>query len=398
MRSEHWIAKNLGVMVGFAGLLGGLSEMQLSSSKTARRKLAFAVMTLAAIHYLAAQASTPPAMDSYRFTIAANPVTTGPLPGHGLAQHPFLYCGEFDYVHPDQTMYLVRDGKVAWTYSIPTNLMVYGKSEMAELGDCTRFSNGDILFSYRWGARIVTPEKKIIWDYHAAPNTEIHSAQPAGKNRVLIAQNGAPTKLFLINTVTGNVEKELALPTPYPNSAHGQVRRAHLTKAGTFLVGLMEEHRVAEFDADGKEVWSFACPDTWTGPRPKNGGTISAWDAIRLKNGNTLISGDEYGYVLEVNPKGEIVWELGKNDLPGYPLDVVQEIGRLDNGNTVISNWVAGNVKSDNWPSTIQIIEVTPAKKVVWALRQWNNPDLGPASSIQLLDQGGAPENGDLQR
>jgi hypothetical protein len=145
-------------------------------------------------------------------------------------------------------------------------------------------------------------------------------------------------------------------------------------------------------------VWSFACPDTWTGPRPKNGGTISAWDAIRLKNGNTLISGDEYGYVLEVNPKGEIVWELGKNDLPGYPLDVVQEIGRLDNGNTVISNWVAGNVKSDNWPSTIQIIEVTPAKKVVWALQQWNNPDLGPASSIQLLDQGGAPENGDLQR
>jgi hypothetical protein len=40
----------------------------------------------------------------------------------------------------------------------------------------------------------------------------------------------------------------------------------------------MEERRVAEFHADGKEVWSFTCPDTWTG--------------VRLKNGNTLISGD----------------------------------------------------------------------------------------------------------
>jgi hypothetical protein len=102
--------------------------------------------------------------------------------------------------------------------------------------------------------------------------------------------------------------------------------------------------------------------------------------------------------VLEVDPKGEIVWQLGKNELPGYPLDVVQEIGRLANGNTVIANWVAGNTKPADWPSTMQIIEVTPAKKVVWALRQWKDPDLGPASSFQLLDQPGVPENGALQR
>jgi len=326
-------------------------------------------------------------------------VTTGPLPGRGLAQHPFLYCGEYDFIEPYQTIYLVRRGQVEWTYSIPTQMMVYGKPQMAELGDCTRFSNGDILFSYRWGASIVTPQKKIIWDYRAAPNTEIHSAQPAGRNRVLLAQNGAPTKLFLINTVSGKLEKELALPTAYPERPHGQVRRAHLTIAGTFLVGLAQEHRVAEFDADGKEVWSFTAPDTWeAGPRPRNGANLSAWDAVRLKNGNTLLSGDEYGYVLEVDSKGKTVWELGKNEIPGYPLDVVQEIGRLANGNTVIANWVAGNTKPDNWPSTIQIIEVTPAKKVVWALRQWMDPDLGPASSIQLLDQPGVPENGELQR
>jgi hypothetical protein len=375
--------------------------MQLSFFTAARRILALSVVTLAGIHFLAAQTSspsTPPSATNNNISaIATNPVTTGPLPGHGLAQHPFLYCGEWNFIEPNQTIYLVRHGKVEWTYSIPIDVTVYGKPQKAELGDCTRFSNGNILFSYRWGASIVTPQKKIIWDYRAAPNSEIHSAQPAGKDRVLLAQNGAPTKLFLINTASGKVEKELALPTPYPDRVHLQVRRAHLTKSGTFLVGLMEEHRVAEFNADGKEVWSFTCPDTWTGPQPK-WGKFSAWDAIRLKNGNTLISNDEYGYVIEVNPKGETVWELGKNELPGYPLDVVQEVGRLANGNTVITNWVAGNTKPEDWPSTIQIIEVTPAKKVVWALQQWKDPDLGPASSIQLLDQPGVPENGDLQR
>lgn len=200
-------------------------------------------------------------------------MTTGPLPGHGLAEHPFLYCGEYDYIHPDLTMYLVRKGKLEWTYSIPTNMMIDGKSKMAEFGDCTRFSNGNILFSYRWGASIVTPEKKIIWDYRAAPNTELHSAQPAGKNRVLLAQNGAPGKLLLINTVSGKIEKELALPTTNGEGIHVQMRRAHLTKAGTFLVGLMEERRVVEFDAEGKEVWSYKCPDIWTGPRPTHTAT-----------------------------------------------------------------------------------------------------------------------------
>jgi hypothetical protein len=324
---------------------------------------------------LSGQTQAPPG------TYAIRP---GPLPGHGLAEHPFVYCGEFDYVDPQQTIYIVRDGKVAWTYSIPTRMMVHGKSQMAELGDCTRFTNGDILFSYRWGASIVTPEKKIIWNFEAPPDTEIHSAQPAGKNRVLLAENGAPTKLVIVNTKSNKVEKELDLPTAHPDQIHGQVRRAHLTPAGTFLVGKIEEHQVVEYDQQGKEVWSVQIPGDW--------------DAVRLKNGDTLISGNQHGFVKEVNPKGDVVWDLEPQDLPGFPLDVVQEVNRLANGDTVIANWIAGDNKPDQWPNTVQIIEVTPEKKVVWVLSQWSDPDLGPASSIQLLDQPGIPEKGELQR
>jgi hypothetical protein len=68
---------------------------------------------------------------------------------------------------------------------------------------------------------------------------------------------------------------------------------------------------------------------------------------------------------------------------------------RLPNGNTIINNWFnewSGKVDPANAP--IQAIEVTPDKKVVWALRSWTPPaDLGPATSIQLLDVPGAPEN-----
>jgi hypothetical protein len=306
-----------------------------------------------------------------------------PLHGRGLAQHPFLYCGEWNYIHPEQTMYVVRDGKVAWTYPIPLDVVVHGKPEKEEYSDCTRLSNGNILFSRRFGAEEVRPDKSVIWSYDAPPNTEVHSVQAIGKDRVLLMQNGNPAQLLLINVVTGKTEKSLVLPTG-GTSIHGQFRRVRMTKAGTYLAAQMDLHKVVEYDAFGKEIWSVSVP--------------YAWSAVRLKNGNTLIGGDQGAFVREVNPKGTTVWEITKDELPGFPLADVQEVQRLSNGNTVLCNWIAGNNNPASWPQSVQVLEVTPDKKVVWALRQWENPNLGPASSIQLLDEPGVPEDGDMQR
>ena len=294
------------------------------------------------------------------------------LPGKGLSQHPFLYCGEWQQRGKfDQTIYIVRGGKVVWTYSIPSP---------EELGDCTMLSNGNIIFSRRLGASEVTPDKKIVWNYQAPPNTEIHTAYPIGKSRVLVMQNGTPPKLLVIRKATGKIEKELTLQTD-PGSIHGQFRHVRLTRANTFLVAHMNMGKVIEYDWSGKPIWSVDAP--------------SAWAAVRLKNGNTLISGNQHGYVREVNRKGETVWEVNKNDLQGITLYTVQEADRLANGDTVICNW-SGSLPLESWADTVQVVEVTADKKVVWALKDWQT--LGPASSIQLLDEPGIPENGDLQR
>ena len=123
----------------------------------------------------------------------------------------------------------------------------------------------------------------------------------------------------------------------------------------------------------------------------------SAWSAIRLHNGNTLISGDGQGYTREVNPNGETVWEFTKTDAP-FKIGNTQTANRLANGNTVICNWIAGNPKTEEWAGTVQVFEVTPDKKIVWALSSWSKPDLGTCTYIQLLDEPGNPDNGGLQR
>jgi hypothetical protein len=92
--------------------------------------------------------------------------------------------------------------------------------------------------------------------------------------------------------------------------------------------------------------------------------------------------------VIEVNKKGETVWEFSQKDIPALKLYQMQVAIRLENGKTVISNWCVNGIKKpENWPGSVQYFEITPDKKLVWALSQWNEPDLGPGSSIQLLDE-----------
>jgi hypothetical protein len=318
------------------------------------------------------------------------PVPTAPamvapavLPGHGLAEHSFLYSGEWDYRgNRDQTIFVVRGGKVVWSYAIPIK---DATGTLQELGDATMLSNGNIVFCRKVGASEITPDKKIIWNIDAPQGTEIHSVQPIGLDRVLVTQNGNPAKLMLINTGTGKTEKELTFPVLNPEaSPHVQFRRVHQTKEGTFLAAHLRDNKVVEYDANFKEIWSYA--------------TQQPWSAARLKNGNTLITKGPHT-LLEVNKKGEIVWQFTQEDAPEYKFFVFQEACRLANGNTVVCNWCPYHLKDPkNWPGTDQVLEVTPDKKVVWALSEWKDPDLGPASSIQLLDEPGVPENGEPQR
>ena len=59
-----------------------------------------------------------------------------------------------------------------------------------------------------------------------------------------------------------------------------------------------------------------------------------------------------------------------------------------------INNWVnSGTERLIPSTAPAQAIEVTADKKIVWGLRSWTNPNLGPSTTIQLLDEPSVPEN-----
>ena len=297
------------------------------------------------------------------------------LPGKSLKQHSFLYAGEWqNSSFKDQKMCVVKDGKIVWTYTMP---------QEGEYGDATMLSNGNIIFSRFHGASEIDRNQKVVWNYEAPANSEIHTCQPLGLERVFLMLNSVPAKAIILNKSTNQIEKELIIPTAGIKT-HTMFRHCRYTKDGTFLIAQMDMNKVNEYDENGKVIWSVD--------------VLSPWAAIRLKNGNTLISGNSHGYVREVNNSGNIVWELSQKDIPNIKIYTVQQACRLANGNTIFANWTGGKLSKEDESKTAQIIEVTKDKKVVWVLSQWDNPNLSRASSLQILDEKGKAEKGDFQR
>jgi hypothetical protein len=289
------------------------------------------------------------------------------LPGKGLAQHDFFYAGEAK----SQDMYIVRNGQVVWEFHDPA-----GKGEIS---DAVLLASGNVLFAHQFGVTLIGRNKKVLWNYDAPPGTEIHTAQPIGTDKVLYVQNGDPAKVVVVNIVTGKIEREFIVPVKNPKSVHGQFRHARLTEAGTLLVAHMDMNKIVEYDSGGKKLWSYS-PGAAT------------WSAERLQNGNTLMAGARL--VREVNPAGATVWEFTPADVLDYLFNSMQIAKRLPNGNTLINTWFnQWNAPADPATAPVQALEVTPDKKVVWALRAWGNPvNLGPSTTIQILFRPGNPE------
>lgn len=288
------------------------------------------------------------------------------LPGNGLAQHDFVYSGESH----QRRIFIVRGGKVVWSYDDAA-----GKGEIS---DMVMQSNGNILIAHQFGLTEIAPDKSVVWNYVPPAGHEVHTAVPIGKDHVLYVENADPHAILrVVNIHTGAIEKEFPLEVKHPVQVHPQFRRVRLTPQGTLLVAHMDLGKVVEYDSDGHELWSFPAP--------------GAWSANPLANGNVLIT-DRLG-VREVTRRGDTVWSWSRDDAPGYKFLSLQNAWRLKNGDTVINNWInEWTQNADNAPGAVQAIEVTPEKKIVWALREWGDGhgggvNLGPATSIQFLDQ-----------
>lgn len=244
--------------------------------------------------------------------------------------------------------------------------------------DVWRLPNGNILFSHLRGAMEVTADQKkqVVWEYRTEAPNEVHNCQPLPDGNVLIGECGS-RRLIEVDR-RGRIAKEIKFETA-TTRVHMQIRLVRKTPAGTYLVAFYQEGVAREFDGDGNILRTFK-------------GVRNVWGAIRLSNGNTLLSCGDGHALVEVDPADRIVWQLNENDLPDNPLRFVAGVQRLPNGNTIVCNWL-GHGFTGKQP---QILEVTPDKRIVGQL--FDNAQFITPSHIMLLDVPGDVTRGEIDR
>ena len=273
-------------------------------------------------------------------------------------RHSYLVLGA-------KTAIIDEDGKAVWEYN--------GGSR-----DGFVLPGGNVLLAYSDRVVEVTRDRHQVFAYQRSrENGEIGTAQRLYNRNTLVTELGTRPRLLEVSP-QGNIVLDVPLQ-PETDNAHMQTRMARQLRNGNYLVPHLLAFAVKEYSPDGKVVRIFKTDfDDLGGRKAENW----PFTAIRLDNGNTVVSLTHGNKVVELNPLGGIVWKVTNDDVGGLFKDPCGS-QRLANGNTVVGSHAANK--------GISMVEVNPEKKIVWTS---DHPLAAGVHHFQILTTNGKPEPG----
>jgi hypothetical protein len=175
-------------------------------------------------------------------------------------------------------------GKILWTKQIqwPTNAQ--------------RLSNGHTFITTQQQIVEVDRTGKEVWTWHPPGGNGISGAHRFRNGQIAVLdQAGVYSRLD---------SKGKVLKTVQVGMMHGMGAGADFLPNDHVLMPLINENKVAEYNAAGKIVWEASITQPCS--------------AFRLPNGNVLVSQQNSQRVVELNRAGKQVWEYKDNFMPHY--------------------------------------------------------------------------------
>ncbi len=236
--------------------------------------------------------------------------------------------------------------------------------------------NGNILICWADEVKEFDSNKEVVFQYSRAEEImELGTAVRLQNGNTMITESGNKPRIVEINS-EGKVVESIPL-APETDNIHMQTRMARKLKNGNYLVPHLLAFAIKEYNSEGVVVNNFS-----TDFRDFGGREAKTWPftAIRLKNGNTLVTLTNGNRVVELDAKGEIEWMIANSDFNGDPLADPCGAQRLPNGNTVIASYGAKD--------GIKLLEVDRDKNMVWSYSGFN------VHHFQILSTNGKPLKG----
>lgn len=252
-----------------------------------------------------------------------------------LKQHHFMFM---QYSPGNRIVELSAEGKILWEHPVPGLAVMFQE-----------LKNGDVMYAYGGsptGVQEVDREHKVVWNYNAKCEQVLGFSRLPNGN-VLVGEQG-PCQAVEVNKQGEEVHTTPL--TTFEKPAHRQLRTLSKLANGNILACHEADATVREVDPEGKLVWEYP-------------GMPNVFQAIRLKNGNTLIGGGEgsQAHIVEVTKEKKVVWEFGDKDAPELGLNWICGIQILKNGNYVVGNFLRGKEGHG-----AHAFEITRKKQVVW--------------------------------
>ena len=178
----------------------------------------------------------------------------------------------------------------------------------------------------------------------------------------LIVSGQQPPQAIVMN-LDGTIQKRLPIPAKYEHH-HGQLGNVYRVGDNHYLAQLWGEGTALEVDENGKEVWRYQVQKSGDGRYPA--GTIQ--DVLRLDNGNTLLACGTQARLLEVDHSGKIVWEFTGSDHPELNFTNACNLQKLRDGSILITNFLRGNSGRG-----AHALILSQDKKITWTFTDHTN-------------------------
>lgn len=245
--------------------------------------------------------------------------------------------------------------KVEWSYTL---------RDGEECNHVERTRAGDVLLSSRGGARLVSGDQQIVWEFKVGNQEGVQTATELRSGEYMLAICGYPARIVTLNR-NGEMIREIKFETGI-TGLHNQFRQVAPTKRGTYIIPFMGTGEVIEMSATGEKIRGVQV-----------GGNL--FSAKELKNGNWLVACGDAHKLMTIDPNsGARLDSICNNTVSPHELLFVAEPAFLPNGNLLIANW-DGHSANKSQP---KIIVLDRKKQVVDTLGY--SKEIGRISSIHV--------------
>lgn len=277
---------------------------------------------------------------------------------HEPVSHSFFIAG------PQFTGIIDEDGTKVWDSGKPG------------ARDGYVLSNGHVLICWADEVKEYDNDKNVVFSFKPQNDSiELGTAVRLENGNTLITESGKSPRLIEVDN-TGVEQVSIPLQ-PETDNIHMQTRMARKLINGNYLVPHLLAFAVHEYSPNGEIIKSFRTDIPEIGTKDSSNWPFTA---IRLENGNTLVSLTHGNKIVEFDADGAVVWKVSNQDLDIPAFQDPCGLQRLPNGNTVIASYGAKD--------SAKLFEINGNNEIVWSFDDFN------VHEFQILTTNGKPLEG----